>query len=219
MVNLSIAYSEKQVTPLGGMSLMKRFIDQTGIRELLNTMDLPQTGSNRGYDPKHIIESFWFGVWTGASRCIHCDRLQYDKTLHDIFDWDEIPSQSTYSRFFGKFSLKRNTEVFSKMENWFFDQIKADNITVDFDSTVITRYGDQQGSAALDALRSNSDLSSAMITTYNQDPLVGITSQTDPNGRTIYHEHDDFGRLKRVKDNDGNIVSKNEYPLQGRIVF
>ena len=33
------------------------------------------------------------------------------------------------------------------MQNWFFDQINIDNITVDFDSTVITRYGDQQGSA------------------------------------------------------------------------
>ncbi|SHJ56531.1 hypothetical protein SAMN04488028_101521 [Reichenbachiella agariperforans] len=58
-----------------------------------------------------------------------------------------MPSQSTYSRFFGKFSQKRNTEVFPVLQNWFFDQIGVDNITVDFDSTVITRYRDQQGSA------------------------------------------------------------------------
>jgi len=35
MVNLSIEYSDKQVTPFGGMSLMKRFVDQLGIREKL----------------------------------------------------------------------------------------------------------------------------------------------------------------------------------------
>ena len=58
-----------------------------------------------------------------------------------------MPSQSTYSRFFGKFSQKRNTEVFPVLQNWFFEQIGVDNITVDFDSTVITRYGDQQESA------------------------------------------------------------------------
>ena len=29
MVNLPIKYSDKQVTPFGGMSLMKRFLDQT----------------------------------------------------------------------------------------------------------------------------------------------------------------------------------------------
>ena len=147
MVNLPIEYSDKQVTPYGGMSLMKRFIDQTGIRNFLGSLDLPQPGSNRGYAPGHIVESFWLSIWTGASRYIHCDWLRYDKVLQSIFNWDQMPSQSTYSRFFGNFSQKRNTEVFPVLQNWFFEQIGVDNITVDFDSTVITRYGDQQGSA------------------------------------------------------------------------
>jgi hypothetical protein len=33
------------------------------------------------------------------------------------------------------------------LQEWFFNQINVDNITVDFDSTVITRYGDQQRSS------------------------------------------------------------------------
>lgn len=147
MVNLPIEYSDKQVTPFGGMSLMKRFLDQTKIREDLRTLNLPQPGSNCGYAPEQIIESFWLGIWTGASRYIHCDWLRYDKTLQDIFGWDRMPSQSTYSRFFGKFSQSRNTEVFPALQKRFFDQVGVDNITVDFDSTVITRYGDQEGSA------------------------------------------------------------------------
>jgi hypothetical protein len=147
MVNLPIEYSDKQVTPFGGMSLMKRFIDQTGIRDYLSTLDLPQPGSNRGYCPTQIIESFWLGIWTGASRYIHCDWLRYDKVLQSIFGWEQMPSQSTYSRFFGKFSQKRNTEVFPSLQHWFFDRINVDNITIDFDSTVITRYGEQEGSA------------------------------------------------------------------------
>ena len=125
---------------------MKRFLDQTGIRGYLSQLSLPQPGSNRGYDPRRIIESFWLSIWTGASRYIHCDWLRYDKTLQSIFGWDEMPSQSTYSRFFGKFSQKRNTEVFPTLQHWFFDQISVEAITVDFDGTVLTRYGDQQGS-------------------------------------------------------------------------
>ena len=147
MVNLPIEYSDKQVTPFGGMSLMKRFVDQTGIRIFLKSLNLPSPGSNRGYDPVQIVESFWLSIWTGASRYIHCDWLRYDKVLQSIFEWDQMPSQSTYSRFFGKFSQKRNTEVFPQLQKWFFDQIQVDNITVDFDTTVVTRYGDQQGSA------------------------------------------------------------------------
>ncbi len=55
-----------------------------------------------------------------------------------------MPTQSTYSRFFGKFSRKMNTEVFPQLQHWFYEQIGVDNITVDFDSTVITRYGNQK---------------------------------------------------------------------------
>jgi hypothetical protein len=58
-----------------------------------------------------------------------------------------MPSQSTYSRFFGKFSQKRNTEVFPEIQKWFLDQIQIEKITLDLDSTVITRYGEQEGSA------------------------------------------------------------------------
>lgn len=147
MVNLPIEFSDKQVTPFGGMSLMKHFVDQTGIREYLRGLDLPYPQSNRGYEPMQVIESFWLSIWTGASRYIHCDWLRYDTVLHDIFGWDKMPSQSTYSRFFGRFSQKRNTEVFPNIQKWFVDNLGVDNMTIDFDSTVITRSGTQQGSA------------------------------------------------------------------------
>ena len=147
MVNLPIEYSDKQVTPFGGMSLMKRFVEQLGIREKLEELPLPKRGSNRSYQARQVIESFWLSIWTGASRYIHADWLRYDKTLQKIFGWSTMPSQSTYSRFFGKFSQKRNTEVFPKIQKWFLEQIQIEKITLDLDSTVITRYGEQEGSA------------------------------------------------------------------------
>lgn len=56
--------------------------------------------------------------------------------------------------------------------------------------------------------------SNAQMTTYTYKPLVGITSQTDPNAQTIYYNYDAFGRLQSVKDNDGNIVQQYEYHYQ-----
>jgi YD repeat-containing protein len=49
------------------------------------------------------------------------------------------------------------------------------------------------------------------ITTFTYKPLVGIESQTLPNGYTMYYEYDGFGRLSRVVDNDGNVISTNSY--------
>lgn len=51
----------------------------------------------------------------------------------------------------------------------------------------------------------------AMITTYTYDPLIGLTSITDPKGDIQYYNYDTFGRLKSVKDKNGNTLSETQY--------
>ena len=61
----------------------------------------------------------------------------------------------------------------------------------------------------LSALRTS--LPQAFISTYTVDPYLGITSQTDQNGRTVTYQYDPAGRLQLIKDKDGNVVKTFEY--------
>ena len=63
--------------------------------------------------------------------------------------------------------------------------------------------------ASFASLRSN--LPNAMITAYTYNPLIGVSSIASPNGDKTTYEYDNFGRLKAVRDKDGNLLSENEY--------
>ncbi len=50
-----------------------------------------------------------------------------------------------------------------------------------------------------------------MVSTYTYNPLIGMTSQTDPKGMTTYYEYDSFQRLKTIKDQSGNVIKQYNY--------
>jgi len=55
------------------------------------------------------------------------------------------------------------------------------------------------------------NLPNALVTTFTYDPLVGLISSKDPRGyKTTFH-YDELNRLKWVKDQDGKILSENQY--------
>ena len=87
-----------------------------------------------------------------------------------MFSFKTMPSQSTYSRFFNQFSRAKNTEIFPEWQAWSLSQVNIERITLDLDSTVITRAGTQQGSAkGYHLLRRGR---------HSHHPLIAFVSQT-----------------------------------------
>lgn len=145
-MEFDISYTSKEITPWGGMVFLKQMMEKIGFRKLVeDNPDLPVSGSNRGYKTATIIEGFITSIWCGANRFLHTEVTRHDAALSKIFQWKNTPGQDTYKRFFSKFSQATNQKVSDYFYSWFFENIKFDNFTLDIDSSVMTRYGEQEG--------------------------------------------------------------------------
>lgn len=60
-------------------------------------------------------------------------------------------------------------------------------------------------------LRQKPEMSDKNVYSYTYDPLVGMTSETDPNGITTIYAYDDFGRLETIRDKDFNVLKHVDY--------
>lgn len=74
---------------------------------------------------------------------------------------------------------------------------------------ILRNVGSNGYSAYVDDLRFYP--ADAQMTTYTYDPLIGLSSISDPNNRSMHYEYDDFGRLIEVTDSDGNLLKELEY--------
>lgn len=144
--NLAHSYTDKEVTPWGGLLLVKQFYDRIGMGRMLRLLPLHERGSGRGLEHSEIVESFLVSIILGANNCSSSSRLGYDKVVKEMFGWKRgMPSQSTLSRFFPKYDGAASDEIFSRFNQWWFGNLGYRNMTLDVDSTVITRFGEQEG--------------------------------------------------------------------------
>ncbi|MFT4095226.1 MAG: RHS repeat protein [Niabella sp.] len=81
-----------------------------------------------------------------------------------------------------------------------------------------TTTDQQQLHTLLNTLRTDNRTKTAIIKTFTYKPLVGMTSETTPAGKITYYEYDEFGRLKNIKDENGNIIKTICYNYAGQQV-
>jgi len=145
-MKFNIKFTNKEITPWSGLVFLRNMMRKMGVREQLSSYDfIPQPGSNRGYSPLDIIESFMVSIWCGANRFLHTEVTRHDKALIKIFGWKKAPGNDTYKRFFKKFDMESSSELSHGLFGWLFNNISFDNYTLDCDSSVNTRYGHQEG--------------------------------------------------------------------------
>ncbi len=108
----------------------------------------------------------------------------------------------------------------AKIENFTSDEASPFQLMIatamtasnaDNDRTLASSGNEGALRTALQTIRNHSLLLNAEMTSYTYDPLIGMTSITNPRGQTTYYHYDEFNRLEYIMDTDGKILNKNEY--------
>lgn len=143
-----MVYSERSVTPWGGIALLHNFSERSGLLSAIRGWNLPKAGSNRGYSPEQLLEQMLCSIWTGAASYSQLDLTRLDPVLCKIFRWNSIVEHKAVQRFLCRFDQEASTRLMQSSYGWLFDQLMLKNVTLDVDSTALTRYGYQIEGAA-----------------------------------------------------------------------
>lgn len=99
-----------------------------------------------------------------------------------------------------------NSKVVAELRNQRYTQIAVGTITN------IKTYSNSENASLENTLNSLRDAHpDAFITTYTYFPLVGLKSVTDFNGRRKTYQYDQFNRLHKILNHEGDVVKEYDY--------
>lgn len=149
------------------------------------------------------------------------DNIQLKELLHSYRNLTPVKEVEFLYSSDDKLLEQQKTNNIKEVYLWGYDSkypvAKILNSTYNTASGYITQSvlnnpsNDQALRTHLSNLRS---IPGALVTTYTYKPLVGLTSETDANGRTLYYEYDGFNRLMLIRDQDNRILKKYDYKYQ-----
>lgn len=154
MVNqVKIEFTDKPLTAWGGLAtLLGKFIEKIHFFEWVeNNVPIEEKSNNSGGVYEKVLSQF-ITVLSGGSRFSHLHWWSHGKeAFQKVFKIKWLPSaSSTLTRFWNKISTQKLSEQLGEacrkftrviVRDW--EGIKEDNLN--FDSSVITRYGLQEG--------------------------------------------------------------------------
>jgi len=86
-MKFDLSFTNKEITPWGGMVFLKQMLDKIGFREQIEKCEsLPVSLSNNSYKKEVLLESFITSIWCGANRFLHTEITRADKALGEIFE-------------------------------------------------------------------------------------------------------------------------------------
>lgn len=144
-MDLKLEFTDKEISPWGGIYLMKKMLDKMDFDGIIKELSLPEPGSYRGYSANQLVKQFITSIWCGANKFEHTEVTRQDEVVRQFWGFERMAGHKSFQRFFAKFDHSKNQQIFTPLYQWFFNKLQFDNFTLDVDSTIHTRYGSQEG--------------------------------------------------------------------------
>lgn len=150
---VKIEFSEKLISSWGGTaSIISRYLDKIGFRELIEKTFPIQDKSNNSTGVYSKIISLFISVLNGGTKFSHINYMENGlKIFERCFDVGRlVKSSSSITRFFNKYNRRISNEILlQNISRYILEPIlKQAGIVEDtlrFDSTVMPRFGKQEG--------------------------------------------------------------------------
>ena len=141
-VRLSV--TKDALTPFGGLVPWAAYTKHIGIIEQLAT-DCPVTRTSPNAAPVYdVIQSFMLTALTDGRRFSHIERLREDPTIPELFGMEAVVSDDTVRRFLKSVDPAMGAEWIARQAKPMWGAL-PEQIIMDWDSTVQTKYGHQDG--------------------------------------------------------------------------
>lgn len=146
---VQIRSTPKAVTPFAGLVSLVEFFNKIGLAaKLQEAMPFKLTSPN-AIPPSHTLMAFLSSVIAGAKRFAHTDWLRFDTAFHIMLGIERFPGTDTVRNLFARFTQRTIEEFWRPLWRWLlplFEQPQQ-GFSLDLDSTVFQRSGQQQGAA------------------------------------------------------------------------
>jgi hypothetical protein len=145
---LILRETRRAVTPFGGIAVFISFLGKIGFVEAVRQhMPIRYTSPNQ-IDPTFTFTAFLMSVLVGARRFAQVSLLRGDRALHGLLGLTRFPTDDTVRNLFRRFGMGHVQRLFEPLAEWQRQRLpqRDEGYTLDLDSTVLERYGKQEGS-------------------------------------------------------------------------
>src|ERR1700731_3436396 len=145
---LILRETSRAVTPFGGVAVFIAYLRKVEFVEKVRQCMPIRWRSPNQIDPSVTFTAFLMAVLVGAKRFAHANWLRGDRALQALLGIDRFPSDDTIRNLFRRFSMGNVQRLFEPLAQWQMERVPlhSEGYTLDLDSTVFERYGQQEGS-------------------------------------------------------------------------